>query len=44
MSAYIEAIHQQQCFEIKSMHIGVGNPDWGAPKEEVFIIKLGELI
>ena len=31
-------------FEIKSMHIGVGNPDWGAPKEEVFIIKLGELI
>lgn len=31
-------------FEIKSMHIDVGNPDWGAPKEKVFIIKLGERI
>nr|DAM61231.1 MAG TPA: hypothetical protein [Caudoviricetes sp.] len=31
-------------FEIKSMHIDVGNPDWGAPKEEVFIIKLGERV
>lgn len=28
--------------EIKSMHIGFGNPAWGAPEEEVFIIKLGE--
>ena len=24
--------------------ISKGNPDWGAPKEEVFIIKLGEII
>lgn len=31
-------------FEIKSMHIGRGNPDWGAPEEEVFIIKLGDKI
>lgn len=30
-------------FEIKSMHIGIGNPDWGAPEDkEVFIIKLGK--
>lgn len=31
-------------FEIKSMHIGFGNPSWGAPEEEVFIIKLGERV
>lgn len=31
-------------FEIKSMHIGFGNPAWGAPQEEVFIIKLGQRI
>lgn len=31
-------------FEIKSMRIGLGNPDWGAPKEDVFIIKLGDRI
>ncbi len=31
-------------FEIKSIHIGFGNPAWGAPEEEVFIIKLGEQI
>lgn len=31
-------------FRIESMHIGIGNPAWGAPKEEVFIIKLGERI
>lgn len=31
-------------FEIKSMHIGIGNPAWGAPEEEVFIIKFGERI
>ncbi len=31
-------------FEIKSMHIGFGNPAWGAPEEEVFIIKFGERI
>lgn len=30
--------------EIKSMHIGFGNPTWGAPEEEVFIIKLGERV
>lgn len=29
---------------IKSMHIGFGNPSWGAPEEEVFIIKLGERV
>lgn len=31
-------------FEIKSMHIGFGNPEWGAPDEEVFIIKFGERV
>lgn len=31
-------------FEIKTMHIGKGNPEWGAPEEEVFIIKLGERV
>lgn len=31
-------------FEIKSMHIGFGNPAWGAPEEEVFIIKLGKRV
>lgn len=31
-------------FEIKSIHIGFGNPEWGAPEEEVFIIKLGERV
>lgn len=29
-------------FFIKDIEIGVGNPHWGAPAEEVFIIKLGE--
>lgn len=29
-------------FNIKDITIGKGNPEWGAPKEEVFIIKLGK--
>lgn len=29
-------------FKIKSITIGAGNQDWGAPREDVFIIKLGE--
>ena len=29
-------------FEIDSISIGKGNPEWGAPKEDVFIIKLGK--
>lgn len=28
-------------FKIKEIVIGKGNPEWGAPKEDVFIIKLG---
>ena len=28
-------------FEIESITIGKGNPEWGAPDKEVFIIKLG---
>lgn len=28
-------------FEIKSISIGKGKPEWGAPDENVFIIKLG---
>lgn len=31
-------------FEIKEITIGKGKPEWGAPKEDVFIIKLGERI
>lgn len=32
-------------FEIESITIGKGNPEWGAPTdEEVFIIKLGKRI
>ena len=31
-------------FEIKEITIGKGNPEWGAPKEYVFIIKLGNKI
>ena len=31
-------------FEIESITIGKGKPEWGAPKEDVFIIKLGERI
>ena len=29
-------------FEIKEISIGKGNPEWGAPKEDVFIIKFGK--
>ena len=28
-------------FEIESITIGKGKPEWGAPEEDVFIIKLG---
>ena len=34
----------QMSFECKGISIGKGNPDWGAPLEDVFIIKLGERI
>jgi len=30
--------------ECKGIRIGEGFPNWGAPKEDVFIIKLGEII
>ena len=29
-------------FEIESIRFGKGNPEWGAPDEDVFIIKLGK--
>lgn len=29
-------------FKIKEITIGIGNKEWGAPDEDVFIIKLGE--
>lgn len=29
-------------FELESISIGKGNPLWGAPDKEVFIIKLGK--
>ena len=31
-------------FEIESIAIGKGNPEWGAPTEDVFIIKLGKRV
>ncbi len=31
-------------FKLNSISIGVGNPEWGASKEKVFIIKIGEKI
>lgn len=31
-------------FKCEGITIGKGNPAWGAPEEEVFIIKLGERI
>ena len=31
-------------FEFKGLDIGRGNPEWGAPDEDVFIIKLGRRI
>ena len=31
-------------FEIESITIGKGKPKWGAPAEEVFIIKLGKRV
>ena len=31
-------------FEIESITIGKGKPEWGAPTEDVFIIKLGKRI
>ncbi len=31
-------------FEIESIRIGKGNPEWGAPTECVFIIKLGKRV
>lgn len=31
-------------FEIESITIGRGRPEWGAPEEEVFIVKLGQKI
>lgn len=29
-------------FECRSITIGKGNPEWGAPNEDVYIIKLGK--
>lgn len=31
-------------FELKHISIGKGKPEWGAPQEDVFIIKLGERV
>ncbi len=31
-------------FECKGIGIGDGRPEWGAPEEEVFIIKLGKRV
>lgn len=29
-------------FKLKGISIGKGNPEWGAPEQEVFILELGE--
>lgn len=31
-------------FEIESITIGKGKPEWGAPTEDVFVIKIGKRI
>lgn len=31
-------------YKIKDITVGKGNPDWGAPEHETFIIKLGKRI
>jgi hypothetical protein len=31
-------------FEIESITVGKGKPEWGAPAEDVFIIKLGKRV
>lgn len=31
-------------FELKKIKIGTGNPEWGAPCYDVFILKLGRLV
>lgn len=31
-------------YELDSITIGKGNPEWGAPAEDVFIIKLGKKV
>ena len=31
-------------FEIERISVGKGKPEWGAPEEEVFIIKLGKRV
>lgn len=31
-------------FKCQGITIGKGNPEWGAPEKEVFIIKLGERV
>jgi hypothetical protein len=31
-------------FEIESITVGKGKPEWGAPTEDVFIIKLGKRV
>ena len=31
-------------FELEKITIGKGNPEWGAPNEDVFIIHLGKRI
>lgn len=36
--------HRTMTFEIESITIGKGNPEWGAPDKEVFIIKLGRRV
>lgn len=31
-------------FELENIKVGIGNPDWGAPNYNVYILKLGKLV
>ena len=32
------------CFELEKITVGKGNPEWGAPNKDVFIIHLGKRV
>lgn len=36
--------HRTMTFEIESITLDKGNPEWGAPDKEVFVIKLGRRV
>lgn len=38
---YTNVVHEMECL---SIGMGIGNPQWGAPENEVIILKLGKEI